>query len=720
MANNDTTDLPAEENGNGHGEFTPPYKAEQIVGDSLKHRINKKPLLNAENMLLRGKYRSALEIYSRTLTRFSDPERQKILTNIRDLQNFIKEKEPSFEHGRKLVLEPEKDFSSALKELTDDLTNSLREGLNQLEQIHSELPEEAVSEEKKAEEPKVNPIPIFIPTSTLEVGKGEIPPLGMDYPALNREGQQEGNPPVHGSLKREDLFGVYVPPNFIAVPPQKDEKASSQKLDIVLKSDEGDNITPEDKLKKDYENKEFQEKINLGLPEGLPSGEWFQRPPSENIGSVPPEGFIPPTYRSAIDIMADLYHSPDWSPYRNLPVSDRRTGEERRRVKKPVKTDRRTGTERRKVDLFKQREEFLKNWSTKVQAEQARREYLHSLGGVGSSAEFSPSDFGILGQTDGGGFLNGDIKTSPGDIELIEIGLPDPIEKKVQEDQPFDQNQITESVPSPPPLQEIGREPTKYNVANEEFIRDLSREINLVKIDLPDPLTMRYDGFEDAPKRNISWEPMPEGGFKEGEGGEVPHLTTEKVLFPTVRDETIHTLFKIDLPDPKDTTTGNNDDIFGTPGQLPSQVTDSPPPDIEIVESDTPPSEETQEMEIPPIDSPEREAEPERMIHGILELKPPEVDDAPFLTLTYDFGKIPHSFRLSKNYSIMEYSYYKYKPMLMKAQEFARRKMLKNALNYYRVIKSQNIPPELKKMINRNILDITEFLEKYLMSKGGG
>ncbi|MCX7998078.1 MAG: hypothetical protein N3A69_03880, partial [Leptospiraceae bacterium] len=241
--------------------------------------------------------------------------------------------------------------------------------------------------------------------------------------------------------------------------------------------------------------------------------------------------------------------------------------------------------------------------------------------------------------------------------------------------------------------------------------------------------TIHLENFADAPKRNIAWELPVESALQkvlereptreisEKEFEELKNLTTQKVLFPTIRDETVHELFKIELPEPIDTKVGKTDDIFGTPGAMPKVFEDTPPPDVEIVESDVPPPE--QELEIPAIEAPEKEPEPERMIHGILELKPPEVDDAPFLTLTYDFSKIPHSFRLSKNYSLMEYSYYKYKPMLMKAQEFARRKMLKNALNYYRVIKSQNIPPELKKMINRNILDITEFLEKYLMSKGG-
>ncbi|MBL8020509.1 MAG: hypothetical protein JNM27_12645 [Leptospirales bacterium] len=124
--------------------------------------------------------------------------------------------------------------------------------------------------------------------------------------------------------------------------------------------------------------------------------------------------------------------------------------------------------------------------------------------------------------------------------------------------------------------------------------------------------------------------------------------------------------------------------------------------------------------EIPSLDEEPKEEKPQiQEIRGVLELKPPDEDDAPFLTLTYDFTKIPDSFKLSRDYHTMEYAYYKYKPMLVKAQEFTRRKMLKNALNYYRVIKSQNIPPEFKRMINRNIQDITEYLEKFLMSRTG-
>lgn len=115
-------------------------------------------------------------------------------------------------------------------------------------------------------------------------------------------------------------------------------------------------------------------------------------------------------------------------------------------------------------------------------------------------------------------------------------------------------------------------------------------------------------------------------------------------------------------------------------------------------------------------DDDEEESKPQE-IRGVLELQAPEQEDTPFLTLTYDFTKIPHRFELSKDHNILEYAYYKYKPMLVKAQKFIKRKQITKALNYYRTIREQEIPREFKRMIDRNIKDITEYLEKYLMTR---
>jgi hypothetical protein len=120
----------------------------------------------------------------------------------------------------------------------------------------------------------------------------------------------------------------------------------------------------------------------------------------------------------------------------------------------------------------------------------------------------------------------------------------------------------------------------------------------------------------------------------------------------------------------------------------------------------------------------EEEAEEEKKpaiqeIRGVLELKEPEQEDTPFITITYDFSKIPHQYSLSKDHNILEYAYYKYKPMLVKAQRFIRKKQITKALNYYRVIRDQQIPDALRTMVDKNIQDISEYLEKYLMSRPG-
>ena len=99
-----------------------------------------------------------------------------------------------------------------------------------------------------------------------------------------------------------------------------------------------------------------------------------------------------------------------------------------------------------------------------------------------------------------------------------------------------------------------------------------------------------------------------------------------------------------------------------------------------------------------------------------MEIKPPEPKDSPFLVLSYDFTRIPYSFELSKNNSLLEYVYYKYKPMLIKAQKLVRNKQIAKALNYYRTISEQEIPDEFRAMIDRNIKDITQFMGRYFSS----
>jgi len=91
--------------------------------------------------------------------------------------------------------------------------------------------------------------------------------------------------------------------------------------------------------------------------------------------------------------------------------------------------------------------------------------------------------------------------------------------------------------------------------------------------------------------------------------------------------------------------------------------------------------------------------------------------ELPILKVSYDFKKLPDEFSLSREQNILEYSFYKYKPMLQKADEFIKHRHVKDAINYYKVVLDQNIPIEFKAMIKRNIRDLTEYLEKYLSTE---
>ncbi len=88
--------------------------------------------------------------------------------------------------------------------------------------------------------------------------------------------------------------------------------------------------------------------------------------------------------------------------------------------------------------------------------------------------------------------------------------------------------------------------------------------------------------------------------------------------------------------------------------------------------------------------------------------------ELPILKVSYDFTRLPDEFSLSRDKNILEYSFYKYKPMLERAGDFIKKRRVRDAINYYKVVMSQNIPPEFKSMIRKNINDLTEYLEKYL------
>lgn len=716
---------------NGHGNhgppYTPPFSVEEILGNNRGHLVHKKPLQNAESMLKKGKLKSGMEIYNRIISRFRGDSKEKIKQIIIELQTILEiAKEPSEKKDdhRKREKTTGAEFDSALKEISDGIADTLQEGFHHLEKTDETITPENEESEISSSEPH-------------HIIVSEVPPTEEDLEKSKKIEESDSSKMV----TKEEFYTII--PKIITANTQTgggfaqntgggvpsggggnftggEGGGSAQNLGGVPTSGGGGNFTgggsgfPQNESSTGTEgvptNQFTGEDNQTGGGQtpsaNLPNSDWAQGRPDD----------IQPRVPTAAELLTNLYHSPDWERYSHLPLRDRRSGEDRRKSRKKVPNERRSGRDRRKSNLVSERNKFLNRWKAvqylknmQLKAElDANPDILSGFlrGEIASGAEYSAMDLGLP--------LSDYLSEYP---DILPLGLPRPINTRRPEYQ--DQNDISQNIPDEK-IPNVELPPTEQlpPPANEEYIRYPGSRVDLIKINLPDPVTLKYEGFDEAPKRlvstdtpSLSEEQSVE--LKKKEEEELAKLDAGTILYPTTRDEKIHSLFKIELPEPVDYIQGSRPPELD--GKHPEEIT---APEINIIDGGGP--EEIDAPEMDTIDIPEiKEPEQEKMIHGILELKPPEVDDAPFLTLTYDFTKIPHSFKLSKNYSLMEYSYYKYKPMLVKAQEFARRKMLKNALNYYRVVKSQNIPPELKHMVTRNITDITEFLEKFLMSKGG-
>ncbi|GBF49561.1 hypothetical protein LPTSP4_10750 [Leptospira ryugenii] len=637
------------------------FPVDDIISKNSKYSFHRRPLMNAEALAERNFIDDAIEIYQRTGDRIPDEDiKNKIQQNISDLEDFLdsqpspppkkkgkdktpvqREEAPKSESGLS-------DFVGAMREVAEVFADSIAKAIQFAQS----------SSPGQTQQSAANP-PISLPNSgaagsatspeflhpVIYQFLKEAPPIS-DYPGGDPSQEKKNYESLLKSLNR----GLMSPEG--ATLPSGVPGAMPGVVGPLFLP--GSQAVPNQNLGlPDLENKEAEEKKRREeLAKQLEQAK--QDLPNKEI--------------SDLELPEDTFFSDEWKEFRGLPLVDRRIGGERRknpdrRENKAGRKDRRSGEDRRKVDLFKKREEYLKEKALEKLNEKAK----------------ALEDF-----------------PSPSLNDMLSPFFP----------------------PTPPklnlPESAVEEEPKKEDewIEKEDDWFDKTTEALRKELDLPDPVQA-----EIPPDPNAPLIGLPDAIDPKKAKAETVIETDEPIQVELTgsgarpQEEAL----KIGLPEPEELYRERG--VKKTEEAEEEFDPDAEPPEIELVDGElgeiSEPKESSDEM------SKKLEEEPEKVIHGVLELKPPEADDAPFLTLTYDFSKIPHAFRLSKNYSIMEYSYYKYKPMLMKAQEFARRKMLKNALNYYRVIKSQNIPPELRKMINRNIRDITEFMEKFLMAKGG-
>ena len=668
------------------------FPADDIISKNSKYSFHRRPLLNAEALIEKNNFDEAIEIFQRTGDRIPDPEiKNKIQKNITDIEEFVEDLEAERAQQESLAAAEKpkgkpitdfgsaqkipsgetgyEDFVTAMKQVAEVFADSIAKAIQYAQSPVPQSPNQQTSDQPTGSFPFPNPKdPIGQPSRTIP----ELPPQG-------NVGADFLHPLIYQFLKDSPPLPGYA---------GMDTKEEKQNYESLIKSlNQGLMSPPQsgmpmpftgggnapgivgpfylpnpDQLKTDFThlsgalNEAAEGAKNLA---DITSS--FEKAKSE----------IKDKEISDLDLPEDTFFSDEWQNFRGLPLVDRRIGGERRknadrRENKAGRKDRRSGVDRRKIDRFKEREEYLKNKALEKLEEAAKR-----------AQTLAPPSLNDL--------LKPYFPPVP-----ERLNLPDGRDLREREDKPREE--------IPKPEEWIEGDPDWFDKTTEALRKEVT---------LPDPVDPK------APTLDMPLIGLPDPIDPTKAKSETIIETDDPIqveLTARAQEESL----KIGLPDPEEAF---RDRVVKKEAEEEEPEFDEEPPEIELVDGEL--GEISEAKETPDEMANKIEEEPEKIIHGVLELKPPEADDAPFLTLTYDFGKIPHAFRLSKNYSIMEYSYYKYKPMLMKAQEFARRKMLKNALNYYRVIKSQNIPPELRKMINRNIRDITEFMEKFLMAKGG-
>ncbi len=428
----------------------------------------------------------------------------------------------------------------------------------------------------------------------------------------------------------------------------------------------------------------------------------------------------------------------EWEKFRNLPLKDRRSGDDRRKPEGEDfgERDRRFEADRRKTDLFKERDEFLKHLDEHKKNKKLFEEYTKIKEESDLAAE---SGLAVMPSVSFKKLREDEIRLEVSSVYSDQFGPQETEGEDELKAEDLKPKEIPYNDPGlPEPLDFFPEPPTKGEDTGEfkeepESVGPLSFSASEVKIDhtleelevpplpdenlpeFPEPVDEKdlipEPEFQEEPTETEEEEYAVPPEYPEPEAEDLPEPQHEEPRTIEVRPS-IYDLEAIGLPDPVEMAEPEHEPDRGFPEGWPE------PPGTQEGGIGATDEEENDFPELAPLEDQEQEQKPQvQEIRGVLELKPPDEEDAPYLTLTYDFTKIPDSFKLSKDYHTMEYAYYKYKPMLTKAQEFTRRKMLKNALNYYRVIKSQNIPPEFKRMINRNIQDITEYLEKYLMSR---
>jgi hypothetical protein len=757
------------------------YTTDEIIPRMSPFSRHRRPLQNAEKFVEEQKAKEALSIYERLLKRIPDEEiKQKIQKNIDDIKRWLlglDEDEETIEFPEIIIpltaqtVAIEK-FNEGLKQISEDIAREIAKAFSDgIKDIKATLNvSDAKIEAKEIKAQQFNAEAKEIKSEKFLVGESNIvgSDIGADRVIEAKEVRAEklsvggaggvgdgaggggsGGIGAGGVIEakevRAEKLSVGGAVGGIRTGKKEETQTSIEKKEIIIsRSKEPEELSPKAPHTVYYIVPSFVRKIpktiqkQKGIPEieqaeiPLPIGPKVPTRPEEYFQSIlTKEGFQFDEEGNLItDGWTDKDFDREWEKYKHLPLIDRRSGLDRRKEFDfdPSRPDRRSGEDRRKINLFEEREKFLEKYLKHLE----RKEILEKYKDFQNNKELSVYETPETKEN-----IVISIPPSAEELgleELEEIELPEPISEKFEDLQEsiktiqIDVEPISDEIEKEEKSEvEITSSITSGTLDPEKL--EEQEEIELEELNLPeaesqenDMLSLEIPEIEPIEIQETTQEPEKEG---------IPYSKVE-IIEPPINLE------ELNLPDPEEIIVEELEQksFPSMPQQEYPQPLQEQQEQTEALQKPEKPeegmpqpqepslepkqeqlSEGVEELDFPDVpEAPEKKG-PVQEIRGVLELKPPDEDDAPFLTLTYDFSKIPDSFQLSKNYHTLEYVYYKYKPLLIKAQEFARRKMLKNALNYYRMIKSQNIPPEFKRMINRNIQDITDYIEKFMMSR---
>ncbi len=463
-------------------------KVDDIIRNNSKFANHRRPLINAEALVDKESYNGALEIYKRTKTRIPDEEIQnKIQENIDQIQDHLESDEdevyrPDRYDGPPIPLG---DLVRAIKDISESLGDTIAKGFSNPISIPlspwdpGAIPGPPPTPEKFPPGPVsyqiVSPIP---PEEHIP-----LPSPGTPTPSGGAGGSGGGAGGVGTPTPSGGAGSSGGGAGGVGTPTPSGGTGGSG-------GGAGGVGTP-------------TPSGGTGGSGGGAGGVGTPTPSSGTGGSGGGAGTYSQSYSepNAMDLPDDTFFSEEWEKFKDLPLVDRRTGENRRsgteRRAGSKRKDRRQGEDRRKEDLFKLRDEYLKQ-----KEEQKKRER--------EEASFEAQDLADFDWTEAPArdelppFLAPVLPK----IELIPIRLPDPQDKTIR-----------------PEEEETSQTPSSTSQSGEIRLEAPTTSETPEKI--PTPLELPKIGLPD-PEYQKTGETTPE----------IPHLAPASSDDSTVADET--------------------------------------------------------------------------------------------------------------------------------------------------------------------------------------